>query len=144
MKECPNCKTEVEDSFDLCWNCRYSFSDQKVLENEDYVLVCPKCSAVIDTSLHYCPNCRYDLTELSNQTGIKLPSPKHLDCLRCKVPLDYLGNFEFHEGARYGALGNLFELLTNKESFDLYSCPNCGKVEFFLPGFDGLIKEKAN
>ena len=32
-----------------------------------------------------------------------------------------------------GLFGNLFELFQNRESFDLYVCPKCGKVEFFIP-----------
>jgi len=38
MKTCPNCHEEVEDNFDLCWNCNYSFSDGAVVDievNED-------------------------------------------------------------------------------------------------------------
>ncbi|MDO8928817.1 MAG: hypothetical protein Q7W54_07500 [Bacteroidota bacterium] len=56
-----------------------------------------------------------------------------IDCLRCKISMSYNGNVRFHEGTRMGAFGDLFELFTNRESFDLYFCPKCGKVEFFLP-----------
>lgn len=31
-----------------------------------------------------------------------------------------------------GVLGNLFELFQNREAFDLYVCPKCGKVEFLF------------
>ena len=37
------------------------------------------------------------------------------------------------EGRRYGFLGDFFELFVNKKSFDVFTCPKCGKVEFFLP-----------
>ena len=40
---------------------------------------------------------------------------------------------EFHEGMNTGIFGNLFELFQNREAFDLYVCPKCGKVEFFVP-----------
>ena len=100
MKNCPNCNSEVEDNFDLCWNCNFSFTDNKVIVIED---------AMIEKS------------------------EKEIDCLRCKVPLVYSGNFKFHEGTRVGVLGNLFEAFTNRESFDLFICPKCGKVEFFTP-----------
>ena len=136
MKKCPKCNAEVEDNFDLCWNCQYSFVDKKVLNNNDFKLICPKCTAEIEPSLQYCPNCHYNLAEINKEMGTQPKGPKYVDCLRCKVPLDYHGNFKFHEGTRVGALGNLFELFTNRESFDLYICHNCGKVEFFLPGFD--------
>lgn len=100
MKNCPHCNAEVEDGFDLCWNCSIRFSDNKIIEFED--------------------------------TDSKKPS-KEMDCLRCKVPLVFSGNFRFHEGTRLGVFGNIFEAFTNRESFDLYTCPQCRKVEFFVP-----------
>ena len=56
-----------------------------------------------------------------------------IDCLRCQVKMAYSGKYEFHEGMNTGVLGNLFELFQNREAFDLYVCPKCGKVEFFVP-----------
>ena len=90
MKICPKCHEEVEDSFEICWNCNYSFPDDKIL----------------------------DLS---------------IDCLRCQVKMIYSGKYEFHEGMNTGVFGNLFELFQNREAFDLYVCPKCGKVEFFVP-----------
>ena len=29
-------------------------------------------------------------------------------------------------------LGELGELFTNREGFDVYACPRCGRVEFFI------------
>ncbi|MEX2430334.1 MAG: hypothetical protein WD645_00265 [Dehalococcoidia bacterium] len=55
-------------------------------------------------------------------------------CPRCDTNLTYLGTREFHEGTRWGLLGNLAELLVNKESFDMYVCPRCGRVEMFVDG----------
>ncbi|QEC51666.1 hypothetical protein EDD80_102204 [Anseongella ginsenosidimutans] len=98
MKNCPNCNSEMEDHFELCWNCNYSLSQGKVVE----------------------------ITE-------SLPGTRELDCLRCGIPMIYSGNYRFHEGARMGILGNIFEIFLNRESFDLYLCPKCGKVEFFSP-----------
>lgn len=31
MKNCPNCNSEVEDNFNICWNCNYSFTQNKYL-----------------------------------------------------------------------------------------------------------------
>ncbi len=58
---------------------------------------------------------------------------REIDCLRCKIPMVYSGDYKFHEGTRIGALGSIFELFVNRESFDLYVCPKCGKIEFFTP-----------
>lgn len=98
MKNCPNCNSEIEDNFELCWNCNYSLTENRIIE----------------------------LKDISEKR-------KDIDCLRCKVPLIFSGNFKFHEGTRFGILGNLLELFVNRESFDLYICPKCGKVEFFSP-----------
>jgi hypothetical protein len=97
MKNCPNCHEELEDNFDVCWNCNYSLTENKVVDFED--------------------------------TTVK--TVRKINCLRCAVPMRYSGNYKFHEGTRLGILGNLMEVFVNRESFDLYCCPQCGKVEFF-------------
>ena len=133
MKTCPNCKSDVEDNFDLCWNCQYSFSEDRIASTTAFSEVCPHCNTEVESSYTFCPNCQHKLglrgipTDSSNYSGTL-----KIDCLRCKVPMFYRSNRKFHEGTRIGALGNLFELLTNKESFDLYFCPQCGKIELFL------------
>ncbi|HBC37943.1 hypothetical protein KCV26_07850 [Petrimonas sulfuriphila] len=99
VKICPNCRAEVIDNFQLCWNCNYSFIENRIVE-------------------------------IAEQDQLK----RQITCLRCKgVPMRFSGNYKFHEGSRLGAMGNLFELFVNKETFDLYVCPKCGKVEFFTP-----------
>jgi len=99
MKICPNCKEEVEKGFDICWNCNYCFSEDKVVEFKD--------------------------SESVNSLEI--------NCLRCNVPMKFSGKHDFHEGSRLGIFGNLFEIFVNRESFHLYICPQCAKVEFFCP-----------
>lgn len=97
--------------------------------------LCPHCHSEVEDSFDVCRNCQYNFADdekhnpdsQSDSSGPKL-------CLRCDVPMEYQGNFRFHEGSKIGVLGNLFELFTNRESFDLYHCPDCGKVEFFCRG----------
>ena len=55
-------------------------------------------------------------------------------CPRCEVPLDFVGTRDFHEGTRWGALGELGELFVNKQRFDVFVCPRCGRVELFIDG----------
>ena len=59
---------------------------------------------------------------------------REVRCLRCHVALTYAGTKKFHEGTRWGLMGDLGELFVNKENFDVYHCPHCGKVEFFVDG----------
>jgi predicted RNA-binding Zn-ribbon protein involved in translation (DUF1610 family) len=59
-----------------------------------------------------------------------------MTCARCNRELQYAGTKRFHEGSRgWGFfLGDMGELFTNRESFDVYVCPRCGRVELFLDG----------
>ena len=57
-----------------------------------------------------------------------------MTCLRCETPLEFIGTRDFHEGTRWGALGELGELFVNKQRFDVYACPRCGRVELFIDG----------
>jgi hypothetical protein len=41
---------------------------------------------------------------------------------------------EFHEGANWGFLGAIGEMFVRQESFEVYRCPKCSKVEFFVGG----------
>lgn len=98
MKNCPNCKADVEDNFNLCWNCNYSFTEKTIVDIKD-----------------------------------QRDHGRDLNCLRCDTPYVYSGEYKFHEGPKIGFFGNLFEVFVNRESFDIYLCPKCGKVEFFIP-----------
>lgn len=55
-------------------------------------------------------------------------------CITCGVRLESLGTRRFHEGARWGVLGQLGELLINRMYFDMYYCPRCGRISAFLDG----------
>jgi hypothetical protein len=57
-----------------------------------------------------------------------------LECLRCRTPLQFMGTKKFHEGTRWSVFGDLAELFENRESYDVYMCPQCGKVELFVDG----------
>ena len=59
-----------------------------------------------------------------------------MTCLRCNVPIRFVGTRQFHEGMRWGVLGDLGELFVNREEFDVYICPRCGHVDFFVEGTD--------
>jgi hypothetical protein len=54
--------------------------------------------------------------------------------MRCGQALLFMGTRDFHEGTRWGVLGELAELFVNRERFELFGCPNCGHVEFFVEG----------
>ena len=57
-----------------------------------------------------------------------------MKCPRCETGLDYVGTKSFHEGHRWGMLGDIGELFVNKEKFDVFVCQRCGRVELFVDG----------
>ena len=59
---------------------------------------------------------------------------KRVECARCHLEMGFMGTKKFHEGTRWGILGDFGELFVNKESFDIYCCPRCGVVEMFVDG----------
>ena len=102
---------------------------------------CPNCNAEVEADFELCWKCNYSFTE-QKIIDIKdlSENKKQIDCLRCQVPMLFSGEYRFHEGAKLGAWGNIFELFVNREKFDLYLCPKCGKVEFFAPLNNGEYK----
>ncbi len=98
---------------------------------------CKKCGEEHENQFDSCWRCGG--TESGGLLSGKGPKP--LKCLRCFTRLDFFGTKRFHEGTRLGFLGELGELFVNRESFDVYACPHCGKVEFFL---DGVGEEKRS
>ena len=72
----------------------------------------------------------------------RLPADENpMVCPTCHLGLEYVGTRDFHEGARWGALGDLGELFVHKEHFDVYVCERCGRVSLFV---DGIGEEFRN
>lgn len=101
--------------------------------------ICQNCGADVEENRITCGNCSWlrggPLPRQRSNAGAV--APRSLGCLRCQTQLKFLGAKHFREGS--GApgfwLGDLGELLIQTEQFDLYACPRCGHVEFFLHGF---------
>ncbi|MES2469674.1 MAG: hypothetical protein V4675_20395 [Verrucomicrobiota bacterium] len=92
---------------------------------------CSKCGEQHDDQFDSCWKCA-ELTAAPATTSAPPADP--LRCPRCPATLDYVGTRKFHEGTRWGLMGDLGELFVNRESFDIYVCPRCGRVEFFVDG----------
>jgi hypothetical protein len=119
MWQCVKCREQLEDSFDVCWNCgtaRDGTEDPAFRKADD--LPPPE------------PEPAETEAEAPARRGAKNP----LSCPRCERPLDHVGTKSFHEGFQWGVLGDLGELFENRERFDVYCCPRCGRVEFFVDG----------
>lgn len=84
MKICPNCNAEVEDHFELCWNCNYSFEVccvAKIKDERESDLKCLRCG----TPLFFYGN--YDFRE-----GAFVGALKPFDLFACPA----CGKMEFH------------------------------------------------
>lgn len=46
MKNCPNCNSEMEESFELCWNCNFSLTENRIVEIKDFSL--KECNREVD------------------------------------------------------------------------------------------------
>ena len=111
MWTCSNCGESVEDDFDACWKCGTTWDG---VANPQFQAVTSPVEAHVAA----------DVTNIANPIA----------CVRCSQALSFVGRKRFHEGANWGALGELGELFVKKEHFDVYVCPSCGRVEFFVDG----------
>lgn len=57
---------------------------------------------------------------------------KEILCLRCSQAMNHVKREKLQLGQTGWILGDLPNLLAGAMEVDIYSCPNCGKLEFFL------------
>jgi hypothetical protein len=119
MWKCVKCSEKLEDSFDVCWSCGTSKDGV-----ED-----PNFRKADDVPPERISEAVAEAVERGEE-----PERNPIMCPRCRRKLDYVGTKAFHEGNRWGVLGDLGEIFVNKERFDVYCCPRCGRVEFFVDG----------
>lgn len=110
MWKCLKCAEGIEDNLEVCWNCQADRDgnppERDISANEPA-----------------------DETELKRFLNQKF-SPQ--DCLRCHGVLKFVGNKEFQEGISFGILGDLGELFVGHTNLEMYVCPTCLRVEFFV------------
>ena len=106
---CLNCKEEVEEQFDACWNCE-----------ADRMGRLPKLRTLGRETAPL---------EIAAYLREKHRPPR---CLRCNVSLKYAGPKEFNEGINLGILGDFGELFGERTRLEMYVCTRCRSVEFFV------------
>lgn len=58
---------------------------------------------------------------------------RELKCLRCGKQMEFVGREKLQLG-EYGALlGHISNLIAGAMELDIFTCPQCGKVEFYRP-----------
>jgi len=64
--------------------------------------------------------------------------PQTMTCYHCSTPLELVGEEDFRTGGTTGFaamfLGNINQLSEGILALQMYRCPSCGHVDFFLPG----------
>lgn len=58
---------------------------------------------------------------------------RNFNCLRCNSKMNHLGTRKFQLGQTGWFLGDLPNLFAGAIEVDIYTCPSCGKIEFFMP-----------
>jgi predicted RNA-binding Zn-ribbon protein involved in translation (DUF1610 family) len=101
---CPQCGERVDDNFGSCWNCQTDRPENAELSE----------AQVEDIHL----------------SGVARVEP--VACLRCAAELEFRGTKSFHEGTPFESW--LWGIFVNRERLDVYACPRCGRVEFFVAG----------
>jgi hypothetical protein len=61
-------------------------------------------------------------------------SSGQISCLRCSTALNPVGRKRLEGGSDTGFLRAIGDLFAKHEEFNIYTCPRCGHVEFFVAG----------
>ena len=62
---------------------------------------------------------------------------KAIQCLRCKHKMEHVKREKLQLGRQGWILGDLPNLIAGAMEVDIFACPDCGKIEFFLPNEEG-------
>jgi len=110
MWKCVKCSEDVDDGLEVCWNCEANRS------------------GVVPNGASFSQEANSD-TELKRFLNRK-HGPKN--CSVCQSALKFVGTKDFHEGANWGVLGDIGEIFVGHTNLEMYVCPTCLRVEFFI------------
>lgn len=57
---------------------------------------------------------------------------KNISCLRCDIEMRHVGREKLQLGQTGWLLGDLPNLFAGATEVDIYACPKCSKLEFFM------------
>ena len=109
---------------------------------------CPNCNAETTDNFDICWSCNYCFSEKRVIDFDKeMENHRDVNCLRCDTRLLYSGIFNFQEKIHSGVaffVPWLAIAFAKKQGFEIYVCPDCSKVEFFVPITPKSILEQKN
>ena len=106
---------------------------------------CPNCNAEIEHGFEICWKCQYSFADQKVIEPVELGQNHFystINCLRCDVPMTFAGTRKIQDRIHWTTPGILLELLSNTDSFDLFVCPQCDKVEFFISPPKGILNNE--
>lgn len=92
---------------------------------------CPKCNEQHADHFSSCWKC---VGMEAPPRSVQVAPPPAMTCVRCETNLDFVGTKKFQEDSAGGVWGAFGELFAKRQRFDVYACPRCGRVEFFVDG----------
>ena len=107
MWKCLNCSEDVPDNLSVCWNCE-----------TDKLGSARRAGAE--------KNAESDFKQFLSEKH----RPKN--CVGCNSKLRFAGTKAFREGINWGMLGDFGEFFEGRLSLEMYVCPKCLRVEFFV------------
>ncbi len=110
MWQCLRCSEAVDDTLDVCWNCE-----------ANRLGALPGGIPPSDETHEKAELRRF----LSKKHGPK-------KCATCQSALKFIGSKKFHEGFNFGVFGDFAELFVRHTNLEMYMCPECLRVEFFI------------
>lgn len=66
--------------------------------------------------------------------SVSVATASVLPCSRCNTEMQSLGTRRLQGGGDTGFFSGLSEMFTDRERLEVYACPHCGLVEFFVEG----------
>lgn len=106
---------------------------------------CPNCNEEIEHGFEICWKCQYSFVDQKVIAPVELGQNHFystINCLRCDVPMTFAGTRKIQDRIHWTTPGILLELLSNRDSFNLFVCPQCDKVEFFISPPKGIINNE--
>ena len=109
---------------------------------------CPQCEATVDDDAwQACWGCGARRDQSPAEAAAEKAKRNDMRaCLRCKTPLAFAGTRRFHHGGGRMDfwLSDLGELFVGRETYDVFFCPACGKVEFFVDGIGEDLRDETS
>ena len=96
---------------------------------------CPRCATANDADFEACARCGTRSDGKADPALAEAAGVRVVDCLRCDAPMTRRSARALpddHPPAPV-LIGDVGELPVDRETFEVYACSACGKVELFLP-----------